>query len=96
MEKLIAAVLIVIAALTSMHLDNNYLRADTFTTLTVQQGESLHDLAGRYTINENDKAQLIEAICEINGLHAEAELKAGRRLQIPVLAGDTDSAIAQK
>lgn len=96
MEKLIAAIFIVITVLAHMHLDNNYLRADTFTTLIVQPGDSLHDLAGRYSIKENDRAKFIEAVCEINGLYADSELRTGRQLQIPVLARDADNAIARK
>lgn len=96
MEKLIAAIFIVITVLAHMHLDNNYLRADTFTTLTVQPGDSLHDLAGRYSIKENDRAKFIVAVCEINGLYADSDLRAGRQLQIPVLARDADNAIARK
>ena len=100
MKKLIVTILIAFAALAPMHLDNEYLRTDTFAAVTIQPGESLHDVAGRYTINETDKLKLIEAICDINDVHADAPLKAGRQLQIPVLAGADGSAasraIAQK
>ncbi|MGM9539712.1 LysM peptidoglycan-binding domain-containing protein [Anaerovibrio sp.] len=96
MKKLLATLLITLAFLAPMHLDNEYLRADTFAAVTVQQGENLHDLAGRYTVNEKDKAQLIEAICEINGLQADAVLQSGRRIQVPVLSPADSNAIAQK
>ena len=100
MKKLIVTILIAFAALAPMHLDNEFLRTDTFAAVTIQPGESLHDVAGRYTINETDKLKLIEAICEINDVHAAAPLNAGRQLQIPVLAGADGSAasraIAQK
>lgn len=95
MKKLIVTILIAFAALTPMHLDNEYLRTDTFAAVTIQPGESLHDVADRYTINENDKAQLVEAICEINDLHADAPLKAGRQLQIPVLANAEGNAASR-
>ena len=94
MKKLIVTILIAFAALAPMHLDNEYLRTDTFAAITVQPGESLQDVADRYTINETDKSQLIEAICEINGIHADTPLKAGRQLQIPVLGNTDDSAVS--
>ena len=96
MKKLLATLLITLAFIAPLHLDNEYLRADTFAAVTVQQGESLHDLSGRYTVNERDRSQLIEAICEINGLTENTVLKAGRRLQVPVLSTADSNAIAQK
>ena len=68
-----------------MHLGNHYLRASEFDTVTIQANECIWDIAGKYTINTEDKAELVEAICEINDISPSDVVKPGQLIQVPVI-----------
>lgn len=96
MKKIILLVFLSLIALDPLNLSNSYLRCDTFETVTVHPGDTLHKIADKYTVNESDKDELIEAICEINDVHSDSGLRVGRPLQIPVMAHATGNEIARK
>ena len=95
MKKLFVIMLIAFAALGPLHLNNAYLRSSSFDTVTIRQGESLHTLADKYTVNAGDKEKLVEAICDINNIPADSVLQTGRRLQVPVLTAPSGTELAQ-
>lgn len=68
-----------------MHLGNHYLRASEFDTVTIQANECIWDIAGKYTVNTEDKAELVEAICEINDISPSDVVKPGQLIQVPVI-----------
>lgn len=68
-----------------MHLGNHYLRASEFDTVTIQANECIWDIAGKYTVNTEDKAELVEAICEINDISSSDVVKPGQLIQVPVI-----------
>lgn len=68
-----------------MHLGNHYLRASEFDTVTIQANECIWDIAGKYTVNTEDKAELVEAICEINDISPSDIVKPGQLIQVPVI-----------
>lgn len=87
--RLILAALCAAAAILLMadplHLTNTYLRADTFETITVHEGDTASAIACRYTTDSDKQAELLEAIIDINGLTPDAALRAGQSLRIPIL-----------
>lgn len=95
MKNLFLALLLAIAAMLPLNLDNAYLRCSSFDTVTIIQNESLRDLASRYTVNETDQAELMEAICEINSISKDTALQKGRKLQIPVLDNHAGTEVAR-
>lgn len=97
MKKLVLILLALVLVTGPMHLTNAYLRSDTFDTVTIRQGETIHELASRYTVKEKDRQELIEAICDVNDIHDTARLQAGRHLKVPVLpAGNAGVELAQR
>ena len=78
------AISIIFLAVT-MHLGNHYLRASEFDTVTIQANECIWDIAGKYTVNTEDKAELVEAICEINDISPSDVVKPGQLIQVPVI-----------
>ena len=68
-----------------MHLGNHYLRASEFDTVTIQANECIWDIAGKYTVNTEDKAELVEAICEINDISPSDVVKPGQLIQVPLI-----------
>ncbi len=75
----------ILLALAPLHLTNTYLRADTFETITVHEGDTASAIAHRYTNDSEKQAELIEAIIDINALTPDAALRAGQSLRIPIL-----------
>lgn len=90
MKKLVLILIAAFMITGPMHLTNAYLRSDTFETVTIKQGETIHELAARYTVKEKDRQELIEAICDVNDVYDSAKLQAGRQLKVPVLSNATD------
>lgn len=85
-----AIVVMMLTVLSPLQLSNPYLRSASFETVTVQQQDSVWDIASRYTQDKKQVRRLTEAIIEINALSPDAEIKAGQRLQIPVLHSAAD------
>lgn len=77
--------LVTAAALSPLHLGNDFLRSSDFDTVEVGRKDSVCAIAARYTEKTEDAKELAEAIIEVNGLSADGALRVGQRLRIPVL-----------
>lgn len=95
MKKIFVISLIFFAAFSPLHLNNEYLRCSSFDTVTIRTGDTIHSIAGRYTVNEYDREKLVEAISDINGLPIEGILPAGRSIHVPVLASASMGQLVQ-
>ena len=84
--RLVAIMAVVLACLWSpLQFGNEYLRSSSFEKVTVAQGESLQDIATRYTADPAKQKTLIEAISEVNALPKGEQLPAGWKLLVPVI-----------
>lgn len=90
-RNIVIAIILGLAVVSPLNLTNSYLRCSEFETVVVKYGESVETIAGRYTENSEQAKELVEAIIEINDIKSARDMKAGRRLQVPVLAKDQDS-----
>ncbi len=95
MKKLFAIMIIAFVAYGPLHLNNEYLRTSHFDRVTITQEQNISALADKYTVNPQDKEKLVEAICEINDLSADASIPVGRSLQIPLLTTPVETQVAQ-
>ena len=86
MKNIIIAVIMGLAVLSQFHLTNSYLRCSEFDTVVVQYGESVENIASRYTDDSDQIKELSEAIVEINDIRSSRDMRAGRLLQIPVMS----------
>ncbi|WP_051533465.1 LysM domain-containing protein [Anaerovibrio sp. RM50] len=89
MKNVIIAIIIGLAVLSPFNLTNSYLRTSDFDTVVVQHGESIETIASRYTSDSEQLQELTVAIKEINDIRNDRDMRAGRRLQIPVIASDS-------
>ena len=85
MAKLVLLAFMAAAALSPLHLENDFLRSADFDTVEVARRDSVWKIAARYTARAEDAKELAEAIIEVNGLSADGELRVGQRLRIPIL-----------
>ncbi len=85
MKKVIIAVVMLLAVLSPLNLTNSYLRCSEFDTVIVHYGDSVENIASRYTDDQERLQELTEAIIEINDIKSDRDMKAGRKLQIPVM-----------
>ena len=85
MKKVIIAVVMLLAVLSPLNLTNSYLRCSEFDTVIVHYGDSVGNIASRYTDDQERLQELTEAIIEINDIKSDRDMKAGRKLQIPVM-----------
>ena len=85
MKKILVISLIFFAAFSPLHLNNEYLRCSSFDTVTTRTGDTLLTIAERYTVNEDDREKLVEAISDINSLPIDGPLPSGRAIQVPLL-----------
>lgn len=84
--KMVALMAVVLACLWSpLQLGNEYLRSSSFEKITVAHGESLNDIALRYTQDPEKQKSLIDAIAEVNALPKGERLPVGWKLLIPVI-----------
>lgn len=82
---LLAAVMILIAV-SPLHLTNEYLRSNTFDRVEIQQGEDIQSVARRYTRDETRVRELQQAIIDVNDLNPDGSgLRQGQELLIPLL-----------
>jgi len=88
MKNVIIAIVIGLAVLSPFNLTNSYLRTSDFDTVVLQHGESIEAVASRYTSDSEQLQELTVAIKEINDIKTERDLRAGRKLQIPVISTD--------
>lgn len=88
MKNVIIAIVIGLAVLSPFNLTNSYLRTSDFDTVVLQHGESIETVASRYTSDSEQLQELTVAIKEINDIKTERDLRAGRKLQIPVISTD--------
>jgi nucleoid-associated protein YgaU len=54
-----------------------------YMEITVQHGDTLWNIAGKYMAETNDIRRAVYTLCNINEISAH-ELKAGQTLRIPV------------
>ncbi len=73
------------AAVSPLHLGNEFLRSTDFDTVEVTRRDSVLKIAARYTAGTGDAQELAEAIIEVNGLPADGSLRAGQKIRIPIL-----------
>ena len=85
MKKVIIAVVMLLAVLSPLNLTNSYLRCSEFDTVIVHYGDSVENIDSRYTDDQERLQELTEAIIEINDIKSDRDMKAGRKLQIPVM-----------
>lgn len=84
--KIVALLAAVFACLCfPLKFHNEYLRSSSFEKITVSRGESLQDIAGRYTADPEKQESLMDAIAEVNVLPRGEPLPVGWRLLIPVI-----------
>lgn len=84
--KIVALLAAVFACLCfPLKFHNEYLRSSSFEKITVSQGESLQDIAGRYTADPEKQESLMDAIAEVNVLPRGEPLPVGWKLLIPVI-----------
>ena len=96
MKKILVISLIFFAAFSPLHLNNEYLRCSSFdTVITTRTGDTLLTIAERYTVNEDDREKLVEAISDINSLPIDGPLPSGRAIQVPVLPASSLGQVAQ-
>lgn len=76
-------------AIAPLHLTNAYLRTNQFIQIEIQQSEKPAAVAGRYAVDEKDKAELTQAICEINAVGEDDKLRKGQNLKLPLLERQT-------
>ncbi|MCR5175712.1 MAG: LysM peptidoglycan-binding domain-containing protein [Anaerovibrio sp.] len=86
MKNLIVAIIVGIAVLAPLNLTNAYLRCSEFDTVVIHYGDSVENIASRYTDDKDEVRELTEAIIEINDIKNPTKLKAGKKIQVPVLA----------
>ncbi|MBP3232249.1 LysM peptidoglycan-binding domain-containing protein [Anaerovibrio sp.] len=91
MKNVIIAIVIGLAVLSPFNLTNSYLRCSEFDKVVVQHGESVENIASRYTDDIKGIKELSEAIVEINDIKSSHDLRAGRVLQVPVMHRADDS-----
>lgn len=63
---------------------NAYLAGSAYETTHVKSGDTLWDIASRYSTEKDDIRQLTYAIREINKLNENAQIYPGQTLKIPV------------
>jgi nucleoid-associated protein YgaU len=63
---------------------NAYLAGSTYETTHVKSGDTLWDIASRYSTEKDDIRQLTYAIREINKLNENAQIYPGQTVKIPV------------
>ena len=80
-----AAALLLLVYAAPLGLSNKYLRSTTFETVTVEANDSVWSIAGRYTSDVRQAADLREAIVEINALDKEGHMYVGQVIRVPVL-----------
>lgn len=84
--KIVALLAAIFACLWSpLKFHNEYLRSSSFEKITVSRGESLQDIAGRYTADPEKQESLMDAIAEVNVLPKGEPLPVGWKLLIPVI-----------
>ncbi len=84
--KIVALLAAIFACLWSpLKFHNEYLRSSSFEKITVSRGESLQDIAGRYTADPEKQESLMDAIAEVNVLSRGEPLPVGWKLLIPVI-----------
>lgn len=84
--KIVALLAAIFACLWSpLKFHNEYLRSSSFEKITVSRGESLQDIAGRYTADPEKQESLMDAIAEMNVLSRGEPLPVGWKLLIPVI-----------
>ena len=96
--KKFAGILLVLFLLgmAPLHLSNAYLRSADFDTVVIHNNESVWNVAQRYTTENKDTARLVEAITEVNGLDAEANVRNGQQLKVPVLKRTGHTQLAER
>ena len=62
----------------------------------VERQETVWQIAGRYTADEKNIRSLVEAIIEVNALSPDGAIRAGQRLRVPVLKGETGPQLAHR
>lgn len=87
MKKLMGIILLVLVmlAVSPLHLGNAYLRTSRFDTVTVVRGENVWLIAERYAKKADEVPEVAEAIIEVNSLDSEARIREGQQLRIPVI-----------
>ena len=88
MKKLLGIIMLVlvIIAVSPLHLGNAYLRTSRFDVITVERGENVWTIAERYVKKSSDVPDMAEAIIEVNSLDSDGSIKSGQHLQIPLIA----------
>lgn len=85
MKSIFVAIILGLMLISPFHLGNSYLRCSDFESVVIHQGDTLETIASRYTVNAADAKELVEAICEINDIKDATTIKAGRRIDVPVI-----------
>ena len=96
--KKFAGILLVLFLLgmAPLHLSNGYLRSSDFDIVTIHPNESVWNVAQRYTTENRDTARLVEAIAVVNGLDADANVRYGQKLRVPVLKRNGQPQLAER
>lgn len=81
----IVFLVLVLMAVSPLHLGNAYLRTSRFDTVTVVRGENVWTIAERYAKKSDEVPEMAEAIIEVNALDREAHVREGQQLRIPVI-----------
>ena len=93
----LVVVVLLFAVVSPFQLSNEYLRTSDFDTVTIQQDDSVWNLARRYTADENKAKDLQQAIIEVNGLKPDgSNLRVGQQLQVPVIKKTSGTQLAKK
>ena len=88
-EKALGVILILFfITLAPLHLTNSYLRSNDFDTVKITGTQTIESIAGKYTVDSDDKNDLAEAIAEVNGIDSQAVLRDGQSIKVPVLNRD--------
>ena len=95
MKKLLLVLLLGWMIISPLHLDNKYLRSDSFAVVTIKAGDTVESVASRYAVSPEEKQELVEAICEVNDVNIDSRMNSGRKLSVPVLKTDS-SMVARK
>lgn len=93
----VVVLMLALLTLLPLNLNNSYLRAGEFDTVTVHTSDTVTALASRYTTDDDKLRELTQAIIEINGLNADgSNLRAGQSLRVPVLSRERNTQLAER
>lgn len=85
MKFIFFAAMLAVLFFMPFHTSNAYLHTEAYDYVTIQQGDSLWSIAGRYADDKNDIRELIAAIHELNHIKKSDSIYPGQTLKIPVL-----------